>query len=223
MLWNRSWPAVSQKSARGAQLCLPVGLGARSTLSAAAQGLWGQRAELETTQRHPRAAPVRAVRGVRVPVRAGRRETGTRIGSPAREEGDAGPAEVKTRPTSRCRDCRWWLSGQAGRTLARGCRDPTEGGSPSWRTTLTSRLSFLSMRQAGNRALRLPGTARASWPPPPTPACSPLPRASPLPEGRGRWTLCCLPTRTVLPSTVAVCLYRVRAYVDNCCGWLCSG
>lgn len=31
MLWNRSWPAVSQKSARGAQLCLPVGLGARRT------------------------------------------------------------------------------------------------------------------------------------------------------------------------------------------------
>lgn len=31
------------------------------------------------------------------------------------------------------------------------------------------------------------------------------------------------PTRTVLPSTVAMCLYRVRAYVDSCCGRLRSG
>lgn len=34
---------------------------------------------------------------------------------------------------------------------------------------------------------------------------------------------CCLPTRTVLPSTVAVCLYKVRAYVDSCWGWLRGG
>lgn len=48
------------------------------------------------------------------------------------------------------------------------------------------------------------------------PPDSPLPT---LPLGsRGSSAPRCSPTRTVLPSTVAVCLYRVRAYVDSCWG-----
>lgn len=53
---------------------------------------------------------------------------------------------------------------------------------------------------------------RPSVPPPD----SPLPTL-PL-ESWGGSALHCSPTRTVLPSTVAVCLYRVKAYVDSCWG-----
>lgn len=69
--------------------------------------------------------------------------------------------------------------------------------------------------------------SQASWLWPclgPTSSLLDSPRTSPpsLESGQSG-ALYCSPTRTVLPSTVAICLYRVRAYVDSCCGRLRSG